>query len=106
MQLKTVDPKKNSYKNNVVRPISEYAAKSSSHQAFLPADRTFVPDSRYFNTRFDAEMSVFWLNMRADCPAKFTPELVQAFVALKEHELERFRTSVTDWEFNEYAFHL
>jgi len=34
------------------------------------------------------------------------PELVQAFMALKEHELERYRTSVTDWEWNEYAYHL
>lgn len=33
------------------------------------------------------------------------PELVQAFVAVKEHEIERFRKAVTDWEFNEYAFH-
>ncbi len=35
-----------------------------------------------------------------------SPELVQAFVALKEHELNRFRTTVTDWEFNEYSYHL
>ncbi len=34
------------------------------------------------------------------------PELIQAFGALKEHEIERFRTHVTDWEFNEYAYHL
>jgi glutamine synthetase len=34
------------------------------------------------------------------------PELVQAFVALKEHEIERYRTHVTDWEFNEYSYHL
>jgi glutamine synthetase len=33
------------------------------------------------------------------------PELIQAFVAVKEHEIERFRKTVTDWEFNEYAFH-
>jgi len=34
------------------------------------------------------------------------PELIQAFVALKEDELDRFRKSVTDWEFNEYSFQL
>lgn len=34
------------------------------------------------------------------------PELVQAFLALKDHEIERYRTCVTDWEFNEYAYHL
>jgi glutamine synthetase len=34
------------------------------------------------------------------------PELVQAYLALKEHEIERYRTCVTDWEFNEYAYHL
>jgi glutamine synthetase len=32
--------------------------------------------------------------------------LVNAYTAMKEAELERFRTYVTDWEFNEYAFHL
>ena len=34
------------------------------------------------------------------------PELIKAFVALKEDELERFRRHVTDWEFKEYAFQL
>ena len=34
------------------------------------------------------------------------PELINAFVAVKEDELERFRMHVTDWEFNTYAFHL
>ena len=55
----------------------------------------------------------FWLqdalkDFKADtvlCDA-LGPELVQAFLALKEHELERFRTSVTDWEWNEYSYHL
>lgn len=34
------------------------------------------------------------------------PELIQAFVALKEDELDRFRKHVTDWEFKEYSFQL
>jgi len=34
------------------------------------------------------------------------PELVQAFVALKEDEIDRFRKHVTDWEFNEYSAQL
>lgn len=34
------------------------------------------------------------------------PELIQAFVALKEDELARFRKHVTDWEFKEYSFQL
>jgi glutamine synthetase len=34
------------------------------------------------------------------------PELIKAFVALKENELDRFRKHVTDWEFKEYAFQL
>ncbi len=34
------------------------------------------------------------------------PEFVQAFTAVKMMEAERFRTHVTDWEFNEYVFHL
>jgi len=34
------------------------------------------------------------------------PELIQAFVALKEDELNRFRMHVTDWEFKEYAYQL
>lgn len=35
-----------------------------------------------------------------------SPELIKAFVALKEHEINRFRTTVTDWEFKEYSYHL
>ena len=34
------------------------------------------------------------------------PELIKAFIALKEDELERFRKHVTDWEFREYSFQL
>jgi glutamine synthetase len=59
------------------------------------------------------ETVTFWLqnaleDLQADkilCDA-LGPELVHAYVALKEYEVERFRTSVTDWEFNEYAYHL
>ena len=34
------------------------------------------------------------------------PEIVQNILALRENEVERFRTHVTEWEFNEYAYHL
>jgi glutamine synthetase len=34
------------------------------------------------------------------------PELIQAFTALKEDELDRFRKHVTDWEFKEYSYQL
>lgn len=34
------------------------------------------------------------------------PEFVKAFSAVKRLESQRFRAHVTDWEFNEYAFHL
>lgn len=34
------------------------------------------------------------------------PEIVQNVLALKTAEEERFRTTVTDWEFKEYAYHL
>jgi glutamine synthetase len=34
------------------------------------------------------------------------PELIQAFVGLKENEIDRFRKHVTDWEFNEYSYQL
>lgn len=34
------------------------------------------------------------------------PELIQAFVALKEDEIARFRLHVTDWEFKEYSYQL
>lgn len=33
------------------------------------------------------------------------PELVRTFVALKRTEVERSRAAVTDWEWNEYAWH-
>ncbi len=34
------------------------------------------------------------------------PEFVQAYTAVRRLEVQRFRDYVTDWEFNEYAFHL
>lgn len=33
-------------------------------------------------------------------------EFIQAYTAVKRMEAQRFRDYVTDWEFNEYAFHL
>jgi len=72
-----------------------------------------APDDVYGADPGTFENVTFWLqdaleDFKADkvlCDA-LGPELVQAFLALKEHEIERYRTSVTDWEFNEYAFHL
>jgi glutamine synthetase len=34
------------------------------------------------------------------------PELVGAYLAMKQDELRRFSRHVTDWEFREYAFHI
>lgn len=72
-----------------------------------------APEDVYGAEPGSLETVTFWLqnaleDFKADtvlCDA-LGPELVQAYVALKEHEVERFRTSVTDWEWNEYAYHL
>jgi len=72
-----------------------------------------APEDVYGAEPGTLETVTFWLqdalkDLKADkvlCDA-LGPELVQAFLALKKHEIERFRTSVTDWEFNEYAYHL
>jgi len=34
------------------------------------------------------------------------PELIKAFVALKQHELDKWRRHVSDWEFNTYSYQL
>jgi len=34
------------------------------------------------------------------------PEIIQNFTTIKLNEVERFRTHVTEWEFNEYSYHL
>jgi len=34
------------------------------------------------------------------------PEIIRNFLVLKKAEAEKFRTHVTEWEFNEYSFHL
>jgi glutamine synthetase len=72
-----------------------------------------APDDVYGAEPGTLETVTFWLqdaleDFKADkvLGDALGPELVQAFLALKEHELERYRTSVTDWEFNEYAYHL
>ncbi len=65
-----------------------------------------VEPGTYENMPFYLHEAVEYL--RADeviCDA-LGPELIQAFIALKEHELARFRRHVTDWEFNEYSYHL
>jgi len=72
-----------------------------------------APDDVYGAEPGTYETVTFWLrdaleDLKADtvlCDA-LGPELIQAYVALKEHEIERFRTHVTDWEFNEYSYHL
>jgi glutamine synthetase len=72
-----------------------------------------APDDAYGAEPGRFETVTFWLrdaleDLKVDtvlCDA-MGPELIKAFIALKEHELERYRTSVTDWEFNEYAYHL
>lgn len=45
------------------------------------------------------------LKDKALCEA-IGPEIIQNYSTLKGHEAEKFRTHVTEWEFNEYAFHL
>ena len=92
MLLKTIDSTNPVTRTNKVLPIPEYAAKPAAHQPFSPTDRKIVPDSRFFNTRFDTDTSVFWLSMRPDCPAKFTPELVQAFRDF-QHQASRVETA-------------
>jgi glutamine synthetase len=34
------------------------------------------------------------------------PEITQNYLAVKKNEEERYRTAITDWEFNEYFYHL
>jgi glutamine synthetase len=34
------------------------------------------------------------------------PAILKNFTTMKLAEAERFRTHVTDWEFNEYFYHL
>ncbi len=62
-----------------VFPINDYTEKTSFHQQLFSPYRETNPVDQFFNTRLDADSSVFWLSMRPDCPAKFTPELIQAF---------------------------
>ncbi len=52
------------------------------------------------------EESLHYLNHNQTLINRLGQSVVNAYTAMKEAELERFRTYVTDWEFNEYAFHL
>ncbi len=65
-----------------------------------------VEPGTYENVPFSLETAL--AELKADqviCDA-LGPDLIKAFAALKENELERFRKHVTDWEFQEYAFQL
>ena len=62
---------------------ADYAAKTPAHQLYSATNRQKATDSPFFDTRFDTQASTFWLSLRADCPAKFTPDVVQAFRAFQ-----------------------
>ena len=62
---------------------ADYAAKTTTHQLYSATNRKTSTDSPFFSTHFDTQASTFWLTLRADCPAKFTPELVQSFRAFQ-----------------------
>jgi len=61
---------------------------------------------RYETVPFYLRDAIEELKMDSAMAEAFSPELIAAFVALKEKEESRFKTAVTDWEFNEYSYHL
>jgi len=72
---------------------TEYKTNTTAHQLYSATNRKHAQDNPFFSTRFDQETSVFRLNLRADCPAKFTPELVQAFRAFQTSFGQHYRQS-------------
>ena len=62
---------------------ADYTAKTTAHQLYSATNRKKATDSPFFSTYLDTQTSTFWLNLSPDCPAKFTPELVQAFRAFQ-----------------------
>lgn len=64
------------------------------------APETYPTVTQYFRDALNDLKGSSWLR------EALGPEVIHAFVALKEHELARYRTYVSDWEFSEYSYHL
>lgn len=72
-------------------PVAEYTGKTTAQQLNFPTNRRIATDSPFFSTRIDRANSIYWLSMRPDCPAKFTPELLQAFRAFQTNFQSKYQ---------------
>lgn len=75
---------------------ADYAVKTTVHQLYSTPNREISFDSRFLSTCFDKQTSTFWLNLRPDCPAKFTPKLVQAFRTFQTSFSNHYRKKTTN----------
>lgn len=75
---------------------ADYAAKTTAHQLYSATNRKKATDSPFFSTYFDTQASTVWLNLHPDCPAKFTPELVQSFRAFQTTFGDHYRKKATN----------
>ncbi|MCP4188604.1 MAG: glutamine synthetase [Gammaproteobacteria bacterium] len=73
-----------------------------------PADGDIYHDDsgKYQQVPFYLRDAITELRASEMLKETLSPELISAFVALKEQEENRYRSTVTDWEFNEYSYHL
>jgi len=55
-----------------------HTVKTTPHQLYSATNRETASGAPFFSTRLDSKSSTFWLSLRPDCPAKFTPELIQS----------------------------
>ncbi len=79
MLLETIDTSTLKPTSDQLTISAECKPKTAVHQLYSATNRKLASDSPFFSTRFDSDTSIFWLSLKPDCPAKFTPELVQAF---------------------------
>lgn len=69
---------------------TDYAEKNTPHQLYLATNRENASETPFFSTRFDSKSSTFWLSLRPDCPAKFTPELIQSMRSFQTEFIKHY----------------
>ena len=79
MLQQSIEANQSAVEPDKVFPTSDHTEKISLYQPFSTIDREITSDNRFFSARLETSSSIFWLSLRPDSPAKFTPELVQAF---------------------------
>jgi len=87
----TIESKLPALKIEALSLDTGHTAKTTPHQLYSATNRETASETPFFSTRFDSKSSTFWLSLRPDCPAKFTPELIQSIRAFQTEFIRHYQ---------------